>query len=444
MKRDSKRAKRIRNLVLVCVLSALLLTVSTYAWFIGMQTVKVNAFEIEIASVDGLMLSMDGVKWDTTIYPNDASKTAVYANNTNQFLTGDKEGLIPMSSVGEINQTSSRMKLYQKGSLTATKGGYRLMASEVANTTQLKVGEGSEATPVAGQYVEGKGYVAFDIFVMNLSGEAYYSDITTPSNEEAIYLTYDSSVTSTEIGGKSGIENSVRVGFAQIGRVNARTYGNLDADDADELAVLTGIDCAGTNSAVTGICREAAIWEPNETTHVTGAVNWYNKSCKARDVSAATQFKYTEGTCTAIVDESGKGKYLPTAAVKETIVETDYVDVYDMGAADATLAEADKTATLNGFTSAKLRKVDTFTDTEKLITGAARPELLTLAPNSITKVRVYIWLEGQDVDNYDFASLGQKISVSFGFTKERYTTEEIDSGISVGSDIDNEELPKTE
>jgi len=444
MKRDSKRAKRIRNLVLVCVLSALLLTVSTYAWFIGMQTVKVNAFEIEIASVDGLMLSMDGVKWDTTIYPNDASKTPVYANNTNQFLTGDKEGLIPMSSVGEINQTSSRMKLYQKGSLTATKGGYRLMASEVANTTQLKVGEGSEATPVAGQYVEGKGYVAFDIFVMNLSGEAYYSDITTPSNEEAIYLTYDSSVTSTEIGGKSGIENSVRVGFAQIGRVNARTYGNLDADDADELAVLTGIDCAGTNSAVTGICREAAIWEPNETTHVTGAVNWYNKSCKARDVSAATQFKYTEGTCTAIVDESGKGKYLPTAAVKETIVETDYVDVYDMGAADATLAEADKTATLNGFTSAKLRKVDTFTDTEKLITGAARPELLTLAPNSITKVRVYIWLEGQDVDNYDFASLGQKISVSFGFTKERYTTEEIDSGISVGSDIDNEELPKTE
>ena len=97
------------------------------------------------------------------------------------------------------------------------------MASEVANTTQLKVGEDEEATPVAGQYVEGKGYVAFDIFVMNLSGEAYYSDITTPSNEEAIYLTYDSSVTSTEVGGKSGIENSVRVGFAQIGRVNART-----------------------------------------------------------------------------------------------------------------------------------------------------------------------------------------------------------------------------
>ena len=51
---------------------------------------------------------------------------------------------------------------------------------------------------------------------------------------------------------------------------------------------------------------------------------------------------------------------------------------------------------------------------------------MKLAPNSITKVRVYIWIEGQDVDNYDFASLGKKISINFGFTKERYTEDDID------------------
>ena len=50
---------------------------------------------------------------------------------------------------------------------------------------------------------------------------------------------------------------------------------------------------------------------------------------------------------------------------------------------------------------------------------------MTLAPNSITKVRVYIWIEGQDVDNYDFASLGKKISVAFGFTKERFFDEDV-------------------
>ena len=51
---------------------------------------------------------------------------------------------------------------------------------------------------------------------------------------------------------------------------------------------------------------------------------------------------------------------------------------------------------------------------------------MTLAPNSITKVRVYVYLEGQDVDNYDFASLGKKISINFGFTKERFFDEDVD------------------
>ena len=45
---------------------------------------------------------------------------------------------------------------------------------------------------------------------------------------------------------------------------------------------------------------------------------------------------------------------------------------------------------------------------------------MTLAPNSITKLRVYIWIEGQDIDNYDFAQLGLKVTVNFGFTKERF------------------------
>ena len=50
---------------------------------------------------------------------------------------------------------------------------------------------------------------------------------------------------------------------------------------------------------------------------------------------------------------------------------------------------------------------------------------MTLAPNSITKVRVYVWIEGQDIDNYDYASAGKAISVGFGFTKERYVTTDV-------------------
>ena len=61
----------------------------------------------------------------------------------------------------------------------------------------------------------------------------------------------------------------------------------------------------------------------------------------------------------------------------------------------------------------------------KMQEGVNRPTFFNLAPNSITKVRVYVYIEGQDVDNYDFASLGKQISVAFGFTKERFFGEDV-------------------
>ncbi|MBQ2408325.1 MAG: hypothetical protein II309_02720, partial [Bacilli bacterium] len=60
---------------------------------------------------------------------------------------------------------------------------------------------------------------------------------------------------------------------------------------------------------------------------------------------------------------------------------------------------------------------------------------MTLAPNSITKVRVYIYIEGQDIDNYDYAAVGKQISVGFGFTKQRFTTE--DMGLTEGELYEN-------
>ena len=93
----------------------------------------------------------------------------------------------------------------------------------------------------------------------------------------------------------------------------------------------------------------------------------------------------------------------------------------------------------------KLFAYDYFTDTEKSLTGVERPTFITLAGFSITKVRIYIWIEGQDVDNYDFASLGKKISVAFGFTKERFFDEDVDyqsvTGDNLPTDVQRSEHP---
>ena len=398
-------------MVFVCTLLAVVLGVSTYAWFIGMKTVKVSSFDVKIATTEGLFLSMDGENWSYTL---DAKNTAAYETNTNTWAT---TGLIPLSTVGDMDTQASRMKLYEKGSLTTTTGGYRLLTSRVQN---FHVKDGV--------YEQGKGYVAFDSFIKNLSGTEYYVD-NEPANEEAIYLTTNSAVKVAADGiENTGIENSVRVAFAQIGRVQATT---------ETVADITGITCTdknkeenATGTPVTGICRSAQIWEPNDESHVENAISWYNTSCLPRTGATVTDrasYTTTEGAKCATVEN---GTAYSTYAISRALEIKDNVDVYDGTAYNgygtnvssyADYVAADET------TRATLKLVDFpyFTDTMKVKKGTQRPEFMTLAPNSITKVRVYVFIEGQDIDNYDFASLGAKVLINFGFTKERYTETDI-------------------
>ena len=155
-KRNTKHEKRLKRLVITCLLCAIILSVSTYAWFIGMKTVSVNAFEVNIKTTESLMLSLDAKTWSYNLDVNETTiKPTDYSANQNSW--GGTDGLIPMSSIGTIDPTTSKMTLFEKGSLTATDGGYRLLASKVANTA-------TEEKP---------GYVAFDLFIRNLSGEKY-------------------------------------------------------------------------------------------------------------------------------------------------------------------------------------------------------------------------------------------------------------------------------
>ena len=436
--KNNRHAKKIRNLVIICFMCAVIISTGTYAWFIGMKTVNVSSFDVEIATTEGLFLSMDGEHWD---YKLDAKNVDAYTGNTNTWA---ETGLIPISSVGDLDSSVSRLQLYEKGSLTTTKGGYRLLASRVHNydkTEEGKIGN-----------IESNGYIAFDLFVKNLSGHEYYTENNT-LNEEDIFLTTNSAVTVSTNGGVAGtgIENSVRVAFAQIGRVEA-TPGVASVNNITNIT-CTDVAKADGQAQVTGICRSAQIWEPNDTKHVQNAINWYETSCKTRketgtDVTLNSSYNL-ETKCSGVTDGSSNKTY----AISRVIGTGDNVDIYDgsefntyvansteyatydtavnkseaalaqtQNAEKATAAEAAKTTARNDY---KLVEFPYFTDTMKNYTGTARPTFMTLAPNSITKIRVYIWIEGQDIDNYDFASLGKKISVNFGFTKERYTEEDI-------------------
>ena len=431
-KRNSVKSRKMKKMITICSLSSLIFVVATYAWFIGMRSVNVSGFEIEIASTDSLLLSLDGEKWDTTVTINeDNFKSVSYEGNVNNWANygTSNPGLKPISSVGEIDTKTSTMKMFEKGSLTATQGGYRLMASRIHNYDKPLNGFNGEIAQ--GQYTENGGYVAFDLFIRNFSGREYYSNLDI-LNEESIYLTTDSKVKVGSTGvADTGIENSVRIAFAQIGRVNGKT---TDVD------TITGITCA-TNGTTTGICRTAQIWEPNNINHVTAALNYYDTSCRKRDntkelansnIALVNSGAYLNENCATVAD----GDSMPTYAIRKEINYTDRVDVYD-GEAYNGFTKTTKTTEVG---NEPLYAYDYFTDTEKNLTGTSRPEFISLAPNSITKVRVYIWIEGQDIDNFDFSSVGKQIQIAFGFTKERFEEEEIQG--QDGPNMDNDDKIK--
>lgn len=396
-RQNTSHSKRIRNLIAVCALMAIVLAVSTYAWFVGMQPVNVTSFDVEIKTTESLLLSLDGTSWGTDVtISKDNLETVSYSGHTNNWGK-----LIPMSTKGEMDATSSRMKLFEKASLTTTPGGYRLMASQVDNYTNTSV-------------AEPEGYVVFDLFVHNMSGRNYIEGLN-PLDEEAIYLTIDSAAKVSLNGGVAGtgIENSVRVAFTQIGRV----VGTTPAGHAS----ITGATCASSTIEgvkVTGICRNAQIWEPNDRKHVDAAISWYDTSCFKRtglDVTDPDSYSTTASSCGDVVN----GTSYPTYTVSEAIDSEDNIDVYD-GAAYNTYLESTRDPA-----TTFLESYAYFTDTMKMLPGVDRPEFMRLAPNSITKLRIYIYIEGQDVDNYDFAQIGKQISINFGFTKQRFIEDDI-------------------
>ena len=106
-KRNNKHEKKTKKLIVACGLSAIIIAVSTYAWFIGMKTVNVSSFDVKIAAIDSLSLSLDGKTFSDTVTINEENFSTV--NNSNNTNSWGGAGLVPMSSVGVINEGTSRL-----------------------------------------------------------------------------------------------------------------------------------------------------------------------------------------------------------------------------------------------------------------------------------------------------------------------------------------------
>ena len=444
---DSKKKKKrvIRKaskLFISLGITSVILVVATYAWFIGTLQVTVTGIEIQINTKEGLTISLDGQSWANTVTVTEAAVTTaleeIYSTNTNSWVDEEEHGgLLPVSTVGKLDTTHSVLELYNKTSITALKGGYRVRTNKIENVVEDAVQESGE-------------YVAFDIFIKNTSGEGYNATYA-PDEDEGVYLINDSYAQimlndDNEAVG-DGIQNSARIGMFNIGRVG------LNAS----LSAIQGIKCAGGGSGddtATGLCNlgedttateanEAPrgqgitwnIYEPNDKSHIEKSVQRFNRICKKKTLSEGN-IVYSDDECSPIADES----YVYTYAVHGPIASEDNVNIFDglnTFTDNVFIFDGEaETPTYDYTDGQKLTKMEYYKDSDIFDDNEnTRHEVLRLAPNSITKMRIYIWIEGQDVDNFDVTTQDDdgnikdvKIKFQFGFTKDRFAYLNVDPG----------------
>lgn len=223
-------------------------------------------------------------------------------------------------------------------------GDYILTAKDVSTVTDNSKTEGIADTGSNGHFV------AFDLF-FKLDAE----DAVTTSNK--IYLTTSSDVVAET---DTGIKNASRVAFIVEG----------DAANGSSTETIQGLTASSINNNV-------FVWEPNYDVHKNAAVS------NAKDVYGITT------TTTG-------GEKLAYDGITAAISASDNIKL-----GDATAAK----------NSAKFASITpTHYTTESWGTGEGSTdfvELFTLSTDKITKVRVYFWVEGQDVDCENNASGGE-------------------------------------
>lgn len=383
-KNQKKKQRKIFILFFSISLTIFILLVGTYAWFIGMSTVLTGDINVTISSTVGLELSLDGVNWENQVLTvNPSTIESIYSGNTNKYPSST--GLIPYSTNGMFSETSGRLIFYDKTSLGSSPGGYRLFSNSISNYP-----------------TEADGYFVFDLFIRNGTSGAYdpSSDATAA---EDVYLTANSkalSIPKADNDVNYGVANSLRVGFFEIGRIKSENYNST---------TLTGITCSGGDGITTSCSTTAQslannrgytwnIWEPNNASHDSRLVEYFNNVCKKRN---STTGVYESTSCTTLTEDSDVHTY----AINSPITSDNTVDIYDG---------------INGYNSQKLTEMITYKTSDDANYSNDKLAFIKLAGNSVTKVRVYIWLEGQDIDNYDLVANDSEVRINFGLTKDKF------------------------
>jgi len=195
-------------------------------------------------------------------------------------------------------------------------------------------------------------YIAFDVFLKtDTTQEVFLAGSSNVSHKAVPIAGTDDETTD------KGLKNAARVGFVILGH----------GASTDSVSTLTGLSNGNPTSAI--------IWEPNYTSHTPQALVVASEYGVAASTSAATAYR-------------GLNQEFTNGDLKKTVTgsatpESGYATV---------VSPAIKTAEGN-------------TNNSSFVTLQA----------GVTKIRIYMWIEGQDIDCENNAT-GTDISFNISFT----------------------------
>lgn len=395
--------KRLNSLILLVAFTAVMLIVSTYAWFSTQKNVTVSGIKGKVNVAEGLQISLDGDVWANSIDlgaftlddDNNPLKSSTYLadadatfENPYEYADGTSatnvtpEEFLPASTAGKENGSGvTTLKMYRGNITDSVKLDTIGLIDELSTTVE-------------------PGIFAFDVFLQNNSGTS-----TTP---DVLQLEPNSSVTVNK--STTGLQNTLRVGFA--------LYDTTSVLSSTE--VRTGAEIIANTKDKT--VSNVAIWEPNAYTD--GAVAEGNAAAHVDQiVKSMTYLKLSETdagtaglTYNATATPINNVAKLPTYAVTSEAIDAETIST-----------TPERKGLLNTFdwatpSTGLVKQVALQTptkgfDTAQELISAKDSGQFTIPANTYVKMRIYVWLEGQDVDCLNHASLGGGVNLNVGFSK---------------------------
>lgn len=389
--------KRLNSLILLVAFTAVMLIVSTYAWFSTQRNVTLTGLKGKVNVAEGLQISLDAKHWVNTINFNDFVQTdpASWTVSSTSSTTYLDPGMTFQSPAGETGGITNIVPTeYLPVSTTGAQ-------DEGIGTTGLVMYNGNY-TDSAGlkdiaiaSELPASGYFAFDLYFMNTSKTGITSD--------KLLLDINSDVTG--VNEATGIQNTVRVGIALY--ENAGESMKIgQSTEPTQAQIITG---TSTGKNITDV----AIWEPNCEEHVDTIVNSVGDKLKLLDtVGGASGFGLTK-VADVVTGTSSRysftnGKALPTYALTAASQTAGTIaDVYDWATPAAGLTRQNTTQTTTAARDASIELMS--------VTNGTTP--IEIIANQYQKARVYVWIEGQDPDCINYASLGGGLTLNLGLSK---------------------------